>query len=43
MQIISGLTAGEQVMITSGGLGLDNKAKVVVQAPKKEEEEEEEP
>jgi len=42
VQIISGLTAGEQV-ITSGGLGLENKSKVAVQAPKKEEEEEEEP
>ena len=40
VQIVSGLTAGEQV-VTSGGLGLENKSKVVVQAPKAVEEEEE--
>jgi len=39
VQIISGLQEGEQV-ITSGGLGLEDKAKVVVQQPKPEEEEE---
>jgi HlyD family secretion protein len=38
VQIISGLQEGEQV-ITSGGLGLEDKAKVVVQQPKPEEEE----
>ena len=40
VQIISGLQEGEQV-ITSGGLGLEDKAKVTVQQPKAEEEEDE--
>lgn len=38
-QIASGLQEGEQV-VTSGGLGLEDKAKVVIQQPKAEEEEE---
>ena len=37
-QIASGLQEGEQV-VTSGGLGLEDKAKVVIQQPKAEEEE----
>ncbi len=40
VQIISGLQEGEQV-VTSGGLGLEDKAKVTVQAPKQEEDEDE--
>ncbi len=40
VQILSGLQEGEQV-VTSGGLGLDDKAKVVVQQPKPEEDEDE--
>jgi HlyD family secretion protein len=39
VQIASGLQEGEQV-VTSGGLGLEDKAKVVIQEPKAEEEEE---
>jgi HlyD family secretion protein len=39
VQIISGLQEGDQV-VTSGGLGLEDKAKVVIQQPKAEEEEE---
>ena len=39
VQIISGLQEGDQVVM-SGGLGLEDKAKVTVQAPKVEEEEE---
>ena len=39
VQIMSGVQEGEQV-VTSGGLGLDDKAKVVIQQPKAEEEEE---
>jgi HlyD family secretion protein len=39
VQIASGLQEGEQVA-TSGGLGLEDKAKVVIQPPKVEEEEE---
>ncbi len=38
VQILSGLQEGEQV-ITSGGLGLEDKAKVEVQAPKDEDDE----
>jgi HlyD family secretion protein len=38
VQITSGLQEGEQV-VTSGGLGLEDKAKVVVQAPKSEDDE----
>jgi len=38
VQIISGLQEGDQVVM-SGGLGLEDKAKVAVQAPKVEEEE----
>jgi HlyD family secretion protein len=41
VQIVSGLQAGDQV-ITSGGLGLDDKAKVSIQAPKVEDEDEDE-
>lgn len=40
VQISSGLQEGEQV-VTAGGLGLEDKAKVVVQAPKSEEDEDE--
>jgi HlyD family secretion protein len=40
VQILSGIQNGDQV-ITSGGLGLDDKAKVIVQAPKPEEDEDE--
>ncbi len=39
VQIASGLQEGEQV-VTSGGLGLEDKAKVAIQQPKTEEEEE---
>jgi HlyD family secretion protein len=39
VQIASGLREGEQV-VTSGGLGLEDKAKVVIQQPKQEEEDE---
>jgi RND family efflux transporter MFP subunit len=38
VQITSGLQEGEQV-VTSGGLGLEDKAKVAVQAPKSEDDE----
>jgi HlyD family secretion protein len=37
VQIVSGLQEGDQV-VTSGGLGLEDKAKVVVQKPKDEDE-----
>jgi HlyD family secretion protein len=37
VQILSGVQAGEQV-VTSGGLGLEDKAKVVIQAPKSEDD-----
>jgi RND family efflux transporter MFP subunit len=37
VQIISGLQDGDQVVV-SGGLGLEDKAKVVIQQPKVEEE-----
>ena len=40
VQILSGLQEGDQV-VTSGGLGLDDKGKVIVQAPKSEEDEDE--
>ena len=40
VQIVSGLQEGEQV-VTSGGLGLDDKAKVSIQQPKPEEDEDE--
>jgi HlyD family secretion protein len=40
VQILSGLQEGDQV-VTSGGLGLDDKAKVTVQQPKSEEDEDE--
>ena len=39
VQIVSGLQSGEQV-VTSGGLGLEDKAKVTIQRPKAEDEEE---
>ncbi len=38
VQITSGLEEGEQV-VTAGGLGLEDKAKVTVQAPKSEDDE----
>ena len=41
VQILSGLQEGDQV-VTSGGLGLDDKAKVTVQQPKPEDEDEDE-
>jgi HlyD family secretion protein len=41
VQIISGLVAGDQVA-TSGGLGLEDKAKVTIQKPKDEDEDEDE-
>ena len=37
VQILSGVQAGEQV-VTSGGLGLDDKAKVTIQQPKSEDD-----
>jgi RND family efflux transporter MFP subunit len=37
VQIVSGVQDGDQV-VTSGGLGLDDKAKVIVQAPKTEDD-----
>ena len=40
VQILSGIQPGDQV-ITSGGLGVDDKGKVIVQAPKSEEDEDE--
>lgn len=40
VQISSGLQEGEQV-VTAGGLGLEDKAKVAVQAPKSDEDEDE--
>src|SRR3984957_1084648 len=42
VQIVSGLQDGEQV-VTSGGLGLDDKAKVSIQQPKAEDEDEDNP
>jgi hypothetical protein len=39
VQIVSGLSDGEQV-VTSGGLGLEDKAKVTIQQPKPEDEDE---
>ncbi len=38
VQIVSGLQEGEQV-VTSGGLGLDDKSKVTIQQPKAEDDE----
>ena len=40
VQILSGLQEGEQV-VTSGGLGLDDKAKVTIQQPQTDEDEDE--
>jgi HlyD family secretion protein len=40
VQIATGLQEGEKV-VTSGGLGLEDKAKVAIQAPKSEEDEDE--
>jgi HlyD family secretion protein len=37
VQIVSGVQDGDQV-VTSGGLGLDDKAKVTIQAPKSEDD-----
>ena len=37
VQILSGVQQGEQV-VTSGGLGLEDKAKVVIQQPKSEDD-----
>jgi multidrug efflux pump subunit AcrA (membrane-fusion protein) len=42
VQILSGLQDGDQV-VTSGGLGLEDKAKVSIQAPKAEDEDEDNP
>lgn len=39
VQIVSGVSEGDQV-VTTGGLGLDDKAKVTVQQPKSEDEDE---
>lgn len=39
VQIVSGLQDGDQV-VTSGGLGLDDKAKVTIQQPKSEDDDE---
>jgi multidrug efflux pump subunit AcrA (membrane-fusion protein) len=39
VQIVTGLQEGEQV-VTSGGLGLEDKAKVAIQQPKSEDEDE---
>ena len=39
VQILSGVQEGDQV-VTSGGLGLDDKAKVAIQKPKDEDEDE---
>jgi len=39
VQVVSGLQEGDQV-VTSGGLGLEDKAKVAIQQPKPEEEDE---
>jgi hypothetical protein len=39
VQILSGLQDGDQV-VTSGGLGLEDKAKVSIQAPKAEDDDE---
>jgi RND family efflux transporter MFP subunit len=38
VQIVTGLQEGQQV-VTSGGLGLEDKAKVVIQKPKSEDDE----
>ncbi len=40
VQILSGIQPGDQV-ITSGGLGVDDKGKVIVEEPKSEEDEDE--
>ena len=37
VQILSGVQAGDQV-VTSGGLGLEDKAKVAIQQPKSEDD-----
>ena len=37
VQILSGIQPGEQV-VTSGGLGLEDKAKVTIQQPKSEDD-----
>lgn len=42
VQIVSGLQPGDQV-VTSGGLGLEDKAKVKIEQPKPEEEDEDQP
>jgi HlyD family secretion protein len=42
VQIVSGLQTGEQV-VTSGGLGLEDKAKVKIEQPKPEDEDEDQP
>ena len=39
VQILSGVQEGDQV-VTSGGLGLEDKAKVTIQQPKSEDEDE---
>ena len=40
VQILSGIQAGDQV-VTSGGLGLEDKAKVTIEAPKSEDDDDE--
>jgi HlyD family secretion protein len=40
VQILTGLQEGEKI-VTSGGLGLEDKAKVAIQAPKSDEDEDE--
>ena len=37
VQIVAGIQEGDQ-LVTSGGLGLEDKAKVTIQQPKEEEE-----
>lgn len=41
VQIVSGVAEGDQV-VTSGGLGLDDKAKVAIQQPKSEDDDDDE-
>ena len=40
VQILSGVQQGDQV-VTSGGLGLEDKAKVTIQEPKSEDDDDE--
>jgi len=41
VQIVTGLQEGQQV-VTSGGLGLEDKAKVAIQKPKSEDDDDDE-